>query len=70
MVRENTSDMICMHNQQGGDHNPYYTPTTMGMITGGGSSMEMAVVHSLYDVLHEAVFHIISMSTQVKNKNF
>ena len=43
--KKNISDMVCMHTQPGVDHNPWYTPTKRGMITGGSSRMYMVVVH-------------------------
>ena len=47
MVRENTSGMVCVDNQRGGDRNPYYTPTKMGMVTRDTGNIEMAAVRSL-----------------------
>ena len=68
MARANTSHMTWMHTQPGGDHNPCYTSTKMGMVTGRSGSMEMAAVSSLHDLLHITVFHIIGMATQGKAK--
>ena len=56
MVKENTSRMAHVHTQRGGDHNPCYTPTKIGMVTGGSGCMEMAVVSSVHDVLYATVF--------------
>ena len=56
MVKENTSRMAHVHTQRGGDHNPCYTPTKIGMVTGGNGCMEMAVVSSVHDVLYATVF--------------
>ena len=55
--------MDCVHTQQGGDHNPYYTLTKIGMVTGGTRGMEMAAVRSLHEVLHATVFQIIGIAT-------
>ena len=60
-----------MRNQQGVDHNPCYTHTKIGIVTGGGCSM--ANGHSAFMVwhMHAAVIHIIiiGMTTYGKNKH-
>ena len=68
MGMERTSGMAHVETQRGGDHNPCYIPTKIGMVTGGSGSMEMAAVSSLHDILHSTVFQIIGIATQGKGK--
>ena len=44
--------MAHVHNQRGGDHNPCYIPSKIGMVTGGSGCMEMAAVSSLHDIFY------------------
>ena len=53
---KNLSHGFCIHNQRGGDHNPCYPRTKMGMVTGGSGSMKNAAVRSLHDMLLATVF--------------
>ena len=39
-TRENTSAVADVDAKQGGDHNPCYTPSKIGMVSGGGDIME------------------------------
>ena len=61
--------MAHMHNQQGVDQNPGYTPTKIGTITGVSSSVETVTVHLFNAVLHSAASHIIDIADPGKNKN-
>ena len=63
MVRENMHGMTLVYTKRGGDHTPYYTPTNIGMVTGGIRGMEMAAVRSLHDMLVVTVFQIIGIAT-------
>ena len=69
-ARSNTSDMAYMYTQRGGDHNPCYTLTKIGMVTGGIASVEIGAVRSLHDLVHATVFQIIVMVTQNKSTHF
>ena len=67
-ARVNTSDMACVHLQQGGYHNTCSIPTKMGMISESSGSIEMALLCLLHDVLHATVFWIIGIATQEEGK--
>ena len=60
--------MAHIHTQLGVDHNPCYTPTKIGAVTGVSGSMEIAAVRSINAVLYAAVFQIICMIIQGKEK--
>ena len=63
------SNMACIHIQRGGDSSSYYTPTQIYIWSvGGSSSIEMASVSTLHDVLHTTVFQIIGTDTHSKGK--
>ena len=56
LARAHTSDMACVDNQQGGDHNPDSPhPQNRYVVTGGSGSMKMAVLRSLHDIFHSKV---------------
>ena len=61
--------MACIHTQQGGDHNPCYPRTKIGIVIGGSGSIEMTAVRSLHDVLHAMVFQIIGIATHGKREH-
>ena len=54
--------MACVDTQRSEDRNSSYTPTKIGIVTGGGGSMEMAAVSSLHDAA-------IGIVTQHKDKH-
>ena len=63
------SNMDYIHLQRGGDSSSYYTPTQIYIWSvGGSSSIEMALVSSLHDVLHTTVFQLIGTDTHSKGK--
>ena len=61
--------MAHMHTQRGVGHNICYTPTKIGTIIGGSSSMETSAVRLLNAVLQSAVFQIIGIATHGKEKS-
>ena len=67
LARAHTSDMACVDNQQGGDHNPD-SPHHQNryVVIWGSGSMEMARVRSLHDIFHSKVIQIIVIATQGK----
>ena len=48
---------------------PPTPPARIGIVIRGSVSIETVVVSSFHDVLHDVVFHIISMITQGKIKH-
>ena len=66
----NSPPMACMHIQWGGDHDPCYACTKMGMVTGGSVNMEIAAVSSLHDMLHTTVFQTVGIATYCKGEHF
>ena len=62
IVRKNTYDVACVDTQRSEDHNSSYKPTKIGIVTGGGGSMETAAVSSLHDAA-------IGIVTQHKGKH-
>ena len=69
MTSKNISDMTGMYTKRDVGHDPYYTPTQIGTVTGGNGSMEMAIVCILNTALYSVVLHINGISTQVKEKH-
>ena len=60
--------LTCIPNRIVG-HNPCYTPSKIGTVTGVSGSVETAAVCLLNAVFHLAVFHIIGLPTQDNKKH-